>query len=265
MKKIYQLFLQFWQNSWKNIRLRLIDNLIGDEEHVILKSKDFKYPNKEEFIKFHNRCPKLEIFGFKHYHPLALIVNDRMPMNEASRSSNLYWWDNCLINRFQKVCHTYVFTLTNYYRGFSDDYKKDTHLQAVNHIMFDYYAEVFYYHFFSARDIIAQILCTYFSLALEENTISFNKTFINTIKDQRIKSILLKFEDESKDSKKYRNSFTHRFTPNIPDYRSIVSEDSRVLKFGGGNFIPAERIIDNINKSLISLSDLLIQLKIFIK
>ena len=103
MKKLYLIILGAWQNSLKYIRLNLFDKPIGNKEHVILKAKDFKYPNKKEFIKFHNKCPKLEIFGFKHNHPLALIVNDRMPMNEASRLSNLYWWDNCLINRFEKV------------------------------------------------------------------------------------------------------------------------------------------------------------------
>lgn len=265
MKKLYQIILRAWQNSLKYIRLNLFDKPIGNEEHVILKSKDFKYPNKEEFIKFHNKCPRLEIFGFKHNHPLALIVNDRMPMNEASRLSNLYWWDNCLINRLQKVCHTYVFTLTHYSRGFSDDYSKGTHNQAINHIMFEYYAEVFYYYFFSARDIIAQILCSYFSIGLKENIISLNQTFINSITDQSIKSIILKFEEETKDSKEFRNGFTHRFTPNIPDHRSVISEDNRALNFGGGNFLQPEKIIDNINKSLNSLSDLMTQLKVFIK
>ena len=242
-----------------------VDEPIRNSEHVILKSKDFKYPNKEEFIKFHNSCPKLEIFGFKHNHPLALIVNDRMPMKEASRISNLYWWENCLINRFEKVCHTYVFLSTHYSRHFSDDWRENTHKQAINHIMFEYYAEIFYYYFFSSRDIIAQILCTYFSVGLKENEISFNQTFFNSIKDQSINNILLKFEEETKDSKEFRNSFTHRFTPNIPDHRSVISEDNRALNFGGGNFIQSERIIDNIDKSLNSLSNLMTQLKIIIK
>jgi hypothetical protein len=243
----------------------IVDEPIGNAEHVILKSKDFKYPNKEEFIKFHNRCPKLEIFGFKHNHPLALIVNDKMPMNEASRISNLYWWDNCLINRFEKVCHTYVFLSTHYSRGFSDDWRENTHKQAINHIMFEYYAEVFYYYFFSSRDIIAQILCIYFSVRLKENKILFNQPFFNSIKDQRVKSTLLKFEEGTKDSKEFRNSFTHRFTPNIPDNRSVISQDNKALNFGGGNFIQSEKIVNNINESLNSLSKLMTQLKEFIK
>lgn len=242
-----------------------IDEPIGDAEHVTLKSKDFKYPNKGEFVKFHKICPKLEIFGFKHNHPLALIVNDRMPVNEASRISNLYWWDNCLINRFEKVCHTFVFLSTHYSRGFSDDWRENTHKQVTNHILFEYYAEVFYYYFFSSRDILAQIICLYYSIGLKENEISFNQKFYNSIKDQSVKSILLIFDEETKDSKEFRNSFTHRFTPNIPDHRSVISQDNRALNFGGGSYIQSSMIVDNINKSLNSLSGLMTQLKEFIK
>lgn len=265
MKKLYLRILESCQNFMKYIQSNLFDNPIRNKEHVILRAKDFKYPNKEEFIMFHNRCPKLEIFGFEHNHPLALIVNDRIPMNEASRLSNLYWWDNCLINRFEKVCHTYVFTLTHFSRGFSDDWRKNTHNQAINHIMYEYYAEVFYYYFFSARDIIAQILCSYFSVGLTENAISFNQTFLNSIKDQSVNSLLRKFDEETKDSKEFRNGFTHRYTPNIPDHRSVISEDNRSLSFGGGNFTQSEGMMDNIDKSLNSLSDLMTQLKVIIK
>lgn len=241
------------------------EELIGDAEHVILKSNDFKYPKKEEFIKFHKICPKLEIFGFQHNHPVALIVNDRVPLNEASRICNLYWWDNCLINRFEKVCHTFVFLSTHYSRGFSDDWRENTHKQATNHIMFEYYAEVFYYYFFSSRDIIAQILCIFYSIGLKESEIYFNQKFLNSIKDQNVKSILLRFNEETEDSKKFRNSFTHRFTPNIPDHRSIISHDNRALNFSEGSYIQSTKINDNVNKSLNSLSELLTQLKEFIK
>jgi hypothetical protein len=264
MKKLYLIILQSCQNILKYIRVTLFDKLLGPND-VILTAKDFKYPNKKEFIMFHNRCPKLEIFGFKHDHPLALIVNGGLSMNDASRLSNLYWWENCLINRFQKVCHTYVFTLTHFTRGFSDNWRENTHNQAINHIMFEYYAEVFYHYFFSARDIIAQILCSYYSVELTENAISFNQLFLNSIKDQSVNSLLHKFDEEIVDSKEFRNRFTHRYTPNIPDHRSVISENKRALSFGSGNFIQSESMISNMEKSLNSLSDLMTQLKIFIK
>jgi hypothetical protein len=265
MKKLNLKIFNSIQFFLKFIRSSLSDNRIGKKEHVTLRAKDFKYPNGKEFIKFHNRCPKLEIFGFEHTHPMALIINNSLPMDEASRLSNLYWWDGCLINRFQKVCHTYVFVLTHFSRGFSDDWKENTHNQVINHVMFEYYAEVFYYYFFSARDIIAQILSLYFSVQLAENAISFNQTFLNMITDQSVNSILLKFNEDTKDSREFRNSFTHRFTPNIPDYRSIISKDNRSLSFGGGNFIQSEKMMDNIDKSLKCLSNLMTQLKLIIK
>lgn len=237
------------------------DEPIRDAEYVILKSNDFKYPNKQEFIKFHSECPKLQIFGFEHNHPLVLIVNESISIDEASRTSNLYWWENCLINRFEKVCHTYTFLATHYSRGFSDDWRENTNKQAVNHIMFEYYAEVFYYYFFSSRDILAQILCAYYSIPIKEDKISFNQKFITSIIELDVKNILKKFDKGTAEAKEFRNGFTHRFTPNIPDHRSVISEDGRALSFGGGRFLQSERIKNNIDKSLNSLSLMMTELR----
>lgn len=241
-----------------------LDEPIGNVEHVILTSKDFKYPNRAEFIKYHEKCPKLEIFGFKHNHPIKLLVNDRLSMDEAARISNLYWWDNCLINRFSKVCHTYVFLISSFHRGFSDDWRENTHKQAVNHILFEYYAEIFYYFFFSSRDIIAHILCSYFSIPFPEDKISFNQKFIDAINNQSVKDILLKFDTDTSEAEEFRNTFTHRFTPNIPDYRSIISKDKRALEFRGGSYLQSEIITTNIELSLTSLSELMKKLKAFV-
>lgn len=249
----------------KRICSKYFNKPIGNKNSVILKSKDFRYPNKAEFLKFHNNCPRLEVFGFNYVHPLALIITDKIPMNEASRLGNLNLWDYCLINRFQKICHTYVFVSTYYSRGFIDDWSKNTEKQAINHIMFEYYSEVFYYYYFSARDIIAQILCTYYALDFKEKEISFNKTIINSIKDSNVQNLLLKFDEETRDSKEFRNSFTHRFTPTLPDHRSIISNSKRKINFGAGNFLQSDLIILNIDKSLTALSILMTELRKIIK
>ena len=126
------------------------------------------------------------------------------------------------------------FVSTHYSRGFADDWSKDTEKQAINHILFEYYSEVFYYYYFSARDIIAQILSSYYSLSYKENEVSFNKTFINSMPDSTVQNLLMKFDEESNESKEFRNSFTHRYTPTLPDHRSIISEDNkktRVLRW----------------------------------
>jgi hypothetical protein len=235
------------------------------DEYITIHSKDLKYPSAKEFNKAYKNCPKLKIFNFKHNHPLVLIVNERMPMNDASRLSNLYWWDNCLLFRLQNVRDTYVYTLTNYNRGFLDDYAKCTHIQLINHLLFNYSAEIFYYYYFSTRDIIAQILNFYYSLGIKEDKLHFNRALISKIKDQSVKNILLKFEDATKSANDYRNGFTHRYTPNLPDHRSVVVRDNKELSFGGGSFIESDKILENINGSLNALSNLILELREYIK
>jgi hypothetical protein len=235
------------------------------KEYVTLKREDYKYPSQKEFLKHLKKCPRLEIFDFRRTHPLALIVNDRIPMNEASRLGNLYWWDNCFLYRLEKVRDSYIYTMTNYYRGFLEDYFKCTHKQLVNHFQFNYYAEIFYYYYFSTRDIIAQILNSYYLLGIKENKVLFNKLFINKILDPRVKNILIIFEEETKDSNDYRNGFTHRFTPNIPDHRSTIVEGNKKLDFYGGRYIESDKMIKNINDSINSLSKLILELKEFVQ
>jgi hypothetical protein len=235
------------------------------DEYITIHSEDLKYPSEKEFKKVLKKCPKLEIFNFAYNHALILIVNERKSLNEASRLSNLYWWDSCLQYRLEKVRDTYVYTLTNHSRGFFDDYTKCTHIQLINHFGFNYYAEIFYYFFFSTRDIIAQILNSFYSLGIKENQLHFNKAFINKIIDKNVKIILLKYEDDTIRASDYRNGFTHRFTPNLPDHRSVVIKDNKELKFGGGRFIESGKIVENIDNSINSLSNFILELKEFIK
>lgn len=234
------------------------------EEYITIQPKDYRYPTKREFIKFLKKCPKLEIFNFKYEHPLELLMK-RTSMNEVSRLGNLYWWDNCLLYRLEKVRDSYIYTLTNYYRGFPEDYTKSTHNQLINHFQFNYYAEIFYYYYFSTRDIIAQILNFYYVLGIDEFKVHFNKVFITKIIDQSVKNILMEFEGETKNANDYRNGFTHRYTPNLPDNRSVIVRDNKELHFGAGQHIESEKIIENINNSITTLSNLILELKEFVK
>lgn len=235
------------------------------EEYVTLKLEDYRYPSDIEQSEILKKCPKLEIFNFKHTHPLVLVVNERMPMNDASRLGNLYWWDSCLQFRLLNVRDTYVYTLTNYNRGFIDDYGKCTEIQLINHFLFNYYAEIFYYFFFSTRDIIAQTLNSYYELRIDEKKLHFNNVFINKISDKSVKEVITKFEKSIRKAYDYRNGFTHRFTPNLPDHRSVIKRDNKELSFLGGSFVESNKIVENINESLNSLSSFILELKEFVK
>lgn len=230
---------------------------------MIIKSDEFKYPTREERLEAQKKYPKLNCFGFNYKSELELILVDNQSLDSASRSGNLYYWDNYLINRFGKLRETYIYTVTNFNRGFSDDYSECTQSQIVNHLMFDYFAEILYYYFFSTRDIIAQILTLYYNLNIEEDNLYFNAKFIKKIDDLRIQEILKKFLEESSDDSKFRNRFAHRFPPNIPDYRSKITIDDgkESLGFGGGRSTPSVNIIGKIDNLLNSLENLMQSLK----
>lgn len=233
------------------------------KESIKLKADDFKYPSKEERKEIQKVYPKLSHFGFEDKNELISILIENMSFDEASRYGNLHQWDTCLLNRFGRIHETYVYTLTSYNRGFFDDYSKCSHNEMVNRFMFEYYVEIFYYYFFSTRDIIAQILRLYYRIDLEENELHLNKTFIKKINDIKVKESVIKFNVATKDASEYRNSFAHRFPPNEMDYRSAITEkEGRIsIGIGGGRFILSKEIVDNINSSLKSLSVLMIELK----
>jgi len=229
----------------------------------IIPSEDFKYPSKQERIESQKVLPKISCFGFKYKSEIQLILIEKKSLTEASISANLFRWDNCLQNRFGKLSETFIYAMTNYNRGFLDDISECTSNQFINQIMFNYYAEVFYYYLFSARDVIAQIVREYYSISIQEGALHFNDNFLSKINDLKVKENLVRFSEELKDAKEYRNSFAHRFPANQPDFRSSITikDGYECLNGGRGQYITSEKIIENIQYSLNSLFILMEELK----
>lgn len=230
---------------------------------MIIESDQYKYPSKEEGLEAQKKIPYFNCFGFKHKSVLESVFVANQSFDSASKSGNLYHWDECLVNRFGKLRQTYIYTITNSNRGFLDDYSESVPHQMVNHLMFDYYAEIFYYYFFSTRDIIAQILRLYYDVKIEEDNLYFNPKFIAKINDIRIQEILNKFLEETGDASNFRNGFAHRFTPNMPDSRTkaTVEDGKKCLGISVGRSISSLEIIENIDNSLNSLANLMQSLK----
>lgn len=225
---------------------------------IIIESDQFKYPTKEERSEIEKTIPKLHCFDFEYRSEVESILIKKMTYKEASNNGNLYWWDNCLKNRIGKLRETFIYTLTNYNRGFSDEdhSKEQDKCRIVNGILFEYYAEIFYYYFFSTRDIIAQIIRLYYNIDINEEKLHFNYTFIKKIKDTTAKELSNSFIETTKKASEYRNASAHRFTPTLKDYRSVISENNgkSSLIIGGGKIITSKEIVDNINGSINSLS-----------
>lgn len=233
---------------------------------IVLKSEDYRYPSREERELASKDFPGLRNFGFSYTSGLNSILGDKISLKEAARKENLYWWDMCLQNRFGFLYESYTNLITNYNRGFQDDLTKCSGNEYINKILFDYSTEVFYYYYFSAKDIIGQILNLFFSLGKEEYD-SFSKPDFLSLVSTHDGGLFSKLVNDIKDAKKIRDSFTHRFSPNQPDYRSKykIENGKETFSAGGGYFISSTNIIESTNDSLKKMFELLEGLRLILK
>lgn len=231
------------------------------KNNTVLKASDFKYPSKEERIEALKDYPRIKSFQFDYKSEMESILVQSVPINEAARSGNLFWWSNCLKNRFGKLQETYIYAITCYNRKFSDDLLECSEAQAVDKLLFDYYAEIFYYYFFSARDIIGQILRVYHRLNIKEDDLYFNMSFINKVKAKDLTggTILETFFVATKKASNFRNGFAHRFSPNEADYRPVYNEDNglKTLAVNSGLYTSSDEIVENLKDTLESLKELM--------
>lgn len=237
-----------------------------------LEMKDYRFPSSQEYNEAAGLIPELTPFDFNNDDPVNLMLNMRLSAAETNRIFNLSEWDNLLINRLGRLRSTYIYVLVNYNRGFVDDLAKTSYQETINHLLFDYYAEIFYHLFFSVRDTVLQILNVNYSLGIEEDELYYNE-FIKAIKSSKnenvdkVLSVLEHFRKETKVASGFRNKFTHRFPINTPDYRTKLSVENgrNTLATGKGDFTLSKTIMKNIDGSLHSLSIFLKELKILMK
>ena len=236
------------------------------EKSIILKSEDYRFPSRVERDIASKDFPRLKNFRFPYKSGLNSLLGDKLPAKEAARRENLYWWDMCLQNRFGFLYESYINLVTNYNRKFQDNLNKCSGDEYINKILFDYFTEVFYYYLFSATDIIGQILNLYYSIGKEEYD-SFTRTDFLLIIDRYDGGLFSHFIDEIKEAKTIRNSFTHRFSPNQPDYRSKykIENGKETFSAGGGHFIGSAEIIENAKESLNKMFGLLQGLHLILK
>lgn len=236
------------------------------ENSIILKSEDYKFPSKAERGESDKDYPSLKCFNFPYVSGIKSLLSDHTSAVEATRKENLYWWDMCLQNRFGSLYESYTNLITNYNRGFQDNLTKCSGNEYINKILFDYFSEIFYHYFFSTRDIIGQILNLFFSVGKNETDSFTQKGFIKalTIYDGGLFS---NFINDTRIAKETRDSFTHRYSPNQPDYRArySIENNKEIFSIGSGNFICPNKIVENIKNSLISLNTLILGLQKILK
>jgi hypothetical protein len=196
---------------------------------ITLNSDTFKYPTREERKKIKKLIPKIDRLKVEYKSATIGILQDSS-VETAIRSEDIYWWCNCLNNRLGRLTETFVYVQTHYLRG---QEKKDEESQNLHtdKILLDYFIEIFYYYFFSARDVLGQLLNIFCDLKIEEHKIFLNERFVEKIRSKEIKNGLTDFLNNTKDSYNIRNSFNHRFTPTDKDFRAkmnIIKEGNKI-------------------------------------
>lgn len=234
---------------------------------IVIKANDYKYPSISERKSALKDFPRIEVFNIVYKSDLEYIINNGLQTRTGLNYHNLYWWNNCLTNRIGSLKESYIYTISNYNRGFKDNINECEEKDIINKILFTYYAEIFYYYYFSTRDVIGQIVNIFYCMEFSEDNLYFNTRFIEQVPNKDVRNILLDFFEKSAEASNYRNKFAHKFTPLNPDYRSIInlkSDGRQSLEWGTGFYIESKTIVENINFSIQALSNLILSLKRYI-
>jgi hypothetical protein len=236
-------------------------------ESIIFECDEFKYPSSEEYKLINDKFPKIELFEFEYKFIPQLLIEEKQTIEDTYRLVNLYWWNNCLLNRLGKLRETYIYAITNFNRNVSYEYVKEKRIENLNGYMFDYYSELFYYFFSSTRDVIAQIINLYYYIGQKEDKVNFDTKLLNMVPDTNVRELLYSFFSNTKKASKIRNEFAHRFTPNNPDHRAVITTENGVksIGFGGYKVISTDEITENMYQSLLSLQILMKELRLKLK
>lgn len=232
---------------------------------IILKADTFKYPTKEERKKIQQVIPKIDHLNVDYKSAFIEIVQNQ-PYDSAIRNEDLYWWANCLNNRFGKLNETYTYLKTHFLR-LQETQNQDSGNHYTDKILLDYYIEIFYYYYFSSRDVLAQLINVVENLKIDENKIFLNDNFIKSISSMKIKNALSNFLNKTKDSYDIRNTFNHRFTPTHIDNRAkrnIIKENNKI-SFYSPTEIKTEKFVDDIDNLMKQLEHLMSELVTEIK
>lgn len=230
---------------------------------ILILPTDYLYPTKEERMLANLAYPNIEKFGFEEKHEFQLFFEDKKKNVEVKREVDLYNWDMCLLNKLGMLRDSYIFLFTSYQRGITNGFKGKG---IINRKLFDYYTEIFYYFFFSTRDIIFQILNVYCDFILTESEVSI-PTISSKIKNTEFEVIFDTFMKATIDASKFRNNFTHKFPLNHPDYRGTIINDNGMESygFGGGKVTSYDTYMENINSSNTALAEFVDSLRIVFK
>ncbi len=139
---------------------------------IILESDSLSYPTKDERKEIEKRIPKINRLDFNCTSAFIDFL-ESSHIENAIRKEDIYWWNNCLNNRIGKLNETYIYTVTHHQRLERSTLQEGSQ-KHTDRILFEYYVEIFYYFFFSTRDVFGQLLNIIFDLRIDETKIHLN-------------------------------------------------------------------------------------------
>ncbi len=233
-----------------------------NKNSVLIKANSYRYPTKAERAYANKLFPKFKSFGFERRSVFVSFVIDKINPVQAVANENLYYWDLVLVNRLGSLYLAFYNSITNFRRGIPDDYTKISDKDGANLLLFHFYSEAYYHVFFSVKEIVYQILGLLYNCNVKEddpNLIRKVEALIgNSMEaiDKEFYKELLNFKNVSKETIQIRNGFTHRYSPNLPDFRSRIDIDKNNLIYAGsGKHYRPSQIYENIIESTGQLYD----------
>ncbi|MFD2168495.1 Cthe_2314 family HEPN domain-containing protein [Tumebacillus lipolyticus] len=187
-----------------------------------------EHPTTEDYERIYQQIPLRTLTYSSHQFQYQLREN---PYRIWMINEQIAHWAEILWDRITDVEMSYVFATFYYEKGIPDDphfispgkagnsYDLFPHFTEPAHttrkIMFDYYADVYYYKLFSTFDTVGHIVFQCYGLTLDENkneNVSF-KTAINKLKtvNPALRRALLEIKRSSifKKADRTRNDTTH--------------------------------------------------------
>lgn len=214
---------------------------------IILQADTFKYPTKEERNEIQKHIPKIERLKV-NYKPAVIGILQNQPFETAVQDEDIYWWVNCFNIKLEKLTETYTYVKTHNSR-LEGIQNSETENHYTDKILLDYFIEIFYYYYFSIRDVLAQLINVSEDLKIEERKIFLNDTFVKSIPSQEIKSAFKEFVNSTKKSYDIRNTFNHRFTPTHTDNRAKknIIKEGNTTSFHYPTEVKVTKFIDDID------------------
>lgn len=224
---------------------------------IIFYAKDFTYPAKEERRIVSDIIPSIKAFEFKKTSSFISVLSNEISIEEATKTDSLCNWNLCLKNRLGKLRESFINSYVHFLRY--KELSSNESLEHLNEFLYEYYCEIFYYYFFSTRDVICHIINIFFELKIPEILISLNERFIQKVTNTDIIEALTNFNSETFESRNIRNQFVHRLTPTqeVFGVSEFVENGKKKLGWDAGAYISNDRLCENMKKTLNDLSTLM--------